>query len=736
MEMRRCVQWGIQAALVWSVLGWSPDIGAIPASPNPIPLKNSDGTTVWGRMYGDEHLSWIEDAEGYALAFERATGTWNYALPGPDGRPRPTAFRHGSIVPELLGLSAKAGPGPRLRQGVSRHSLSKRLLKKPRERQEPIPEVRTIPNLVLLVQFDDQTPHFKPSDFEPILNGRTASVRAYYQDVSYGAFDLVSTVVGWVKLPNPARFYAYNDVHPDGQPERMIADAVAVLDAQGFDFSPFDSDSDGYVDAVDVIHSGNAYETTGNPDYIHSHFSPLAPVTTASGLRFPGYHTEAEFGPDGVAITQIGVICHETAHFFGAPDLYDYGYDSAGLGLWSLMARGAWNGPGADGTRPSRPDAWTASLLGFVVPTRLTEPSTGVRVAPVGDGPLAYRIDAGASSGEYFLLENRQRTGWDEFLPANGLALYHVDENMVDNDDQDHYLVDLEQADGRRDLNRSPYASGDAGDLYPLLANNNFSSTSRPSSASYGPSASLVSITGISRVGMDVTFDLGWVTPKKLGLACTLDGDCASGFCVTGVCCESACEGECRACSKAAGGRYEGRCSGVVTGRACNDSNRCTVDDVCSYGVCQGKPKSCPAATACQGAATCDPLDGECLVPIAPNGTTCDDGNACTLRDQCISGACQGLPVVCSRSDACHGVGTCDSKTGTCSNPVLANGASCGGRSSCEAGVCVTPPEPEPAPEPNSSCGGCSTGVEGLSLLPLLAVLLVARRRPRQAGGG
>jgi hypothetical protein len=81
---------------------------------------------------------------------------------------------------------------------------------------------------------------------------------------------------------------------------------------------------------------------------------------------------------------------------------------------------------------------------------------------------------------------------------------------------------------------------------------------------------------------------------------------------------------------------------------------------------------------------------------FAPSDTTCDDGNGCTQTDTCQAGACVGgNPVVCTASDQCHDAGTCDSVTGTCSNPAKADGATCSDGNACtqtdtcQAGVCV-----------------------------------------------
>lgn len=102
----------------------------------------------------------------------------------------------------------------------------------------------------------------------------------------------------------------------------------------------------------------------------------------------------------------------------------------------------------------------------------------------------------------------------------------------------------------------------------------------------------------------------------------------------------------------------------------------------------------CSASDACHEVGVCDPLTGLCTDPIAADGTGCDDGDACTLSDTCLAGACTGTdPITCSASDACHDAGTCDPATGICSDPMAADGTSCNdgdgcAADSCQAGIC------------------------------------------------
>jgi hypothetical protein len=133
-------------------------------------------------------------------------------------------------------------------------------------------------------------------------------------------------------------------------------------------------------------------------------------------------------------------------------------------------------------------------------------------------------------------------------------------------------------------------------------------------------------------------------------------------------------------------------------GTACNDGNACTKSDTCQSGACVGaSPVVCVAGDSCHVAGACEPSTGVCSNPAKADGSACNDGNGCTQLDTCQAGTCTGSsPVACAAIDACHGVGACDAITGVCSNPVLAPGSSCSDGNACNgletctaAGACL-----------------------------------------------
>ncbi|MBI5071162.1 MAG: hypothetical protein HZB56_23340 [Deltaproteobacteria bacterium] len=131
-------------------------------------------------------------------------------------------------------------------------------------------------------------------------------------------------------------------------------------------------------------------------------------------------------------------------------------------------------------------------------------------------------------------------------------------------------------------------------------------------------------------------------------------------------------------------------------GTSCNDGNACTLSDTCQAGACTGQsPVACTALDQCHDAGACDPATGICSNPARADGTACSDGDVCTQVDTCQAGTCTGSsPVTCAALDQCHVAGTCDPLTG-CSNPAAPDGTACDDGNactpaqSCQGGVCT-----------------------------------------------
>jgi immune inhibitor A len=433
-----------------------------------------------------------------AMEKARAAGGFPYALSLRASEPRALGFNDGVIVPPNafpLGTS----PSVIRSAGADRAPLQ-----------------GTLRVIVVLVDFSDKQmvqtqQHFRDLFFSQ--GGPKKSVRDYYAEVTNGLVDIQGDVVGPFRLPQTLATYAHNAsgigaATPNAQ--TMARDA-AVAANPTVNFTPYDNDGNGYVDAFIVIHAGTGAETNSNPGDIWSHKWTLdGGQMTVDTTKIFAYLTVPED-------CKIGVCAHELGHLlFGFPDLYDTDGSSEGIGNWCLMASGSWGG---GGDAPTHPSAWCKANQGWVqVDNRTT--NGVVQIPDVKASHTVYRLwKDGAPGKEYFLVENRQKTGsFDVSLPGSGMLIWHIDENVTNNRDENHYWVALMQADGKRDLELN-HNRGDAGDCWPGSASNtNFTNTSTPNSKSYAGAETCVAVTGISAAAATMTANLQvkcGIKPKK-----------------------------------------------------------------------------------------------------------------------------------------------------------------------------------------------------------------------------
>jgi immune inhibitor A len=360
--------------------------------------------------------------------------------------------------------------------------------------------------LVILVDFSDHPAKQSREHYQEMLFSSakypTGSLKDYYREVSYGKLTVEGDVAGgdhgWYRAPQPYSYYCNGEYGFGNYPRnvtRLVEDAVDLA-ASDVNFAEYDADGDGEVDALFIVHSGQGAENTGNVSDIWSHMSAISPKTV-NGVRVSRYSMEPEDG-------NVGVFCHELGHVFGLPDLYDYDMDSAGTGSWDLMAGGSWNN---GGKTPAHPVGWCKARLGWVNPVEVEKSMVNVTLRPSALYPDMYRFQAEGDGSEYFLIENRRKTGFDSYIPGEGLAILHVDENQKNNNNQSRYLVNIEQCDGRCDLNNNENR-GDETDLYPTSSNSAFAVDTSPSSKLYDGRTSKVAVRNVRRSDGNIIVDL------------------------------------------------------------------------------------------------------------------------------------------------------------------------------------------------------------------------------------
>ena len=185
------------------------------------------------------------------------------------------------------------------------------------------------------------------------------------------------------------------------------------------------------------------------------------------------------------------------------------------------------------------------------------------------------------------------------------------------------------------------------------------------------------------------------VTYKKApGQACTVSSECAlangtAGLCVGNICCNVSSCSDGVLCTTDACTAGTGACTFTNNAIACNDSNACTFNDVCSAGTCGGTGVTCTSDTcntrACNGTSSCT------VTPIN-NGGACNDANNCTFTDICSAGTCAGTAITCT-SDTCN-TRACNG-TSSCTVTPINNGGACNDANNCtftdicSAGTCA-----------------------------------------------
>jgi len=357
----------------------------------------------------------------------------------------------------------------------------------------------TMRAVVLLLEFWDNRAYgpvgvdATPEYFDTLFNyegaWKSGSMRSFYKENSYDQFVFVADVYGWYLMDSTYDYYVDSNRGFGTYPQNaqgMVRHALELTDSE-IDFSQYDNDGDNYVDALIIVHAGPGYEETLDVTMIHSHKWNLdSTFTSDDGTYLFEYNMNPEesagyYQPTYERIN-IGVFCHEFGHTLGLPDLYDTDYSSSGVGAWSLMASGSYNG---DSKTPAHLDAWCKKEMGWIVPDVISESIIDHPFPEIITSGYAARLwtDGDSTNPEYFLIENRQRKGFDSQLPGEGLLIWHVDETQGSNRNEYNYLVGLEQADGLFQLEAESHYGGDPNDSYPGgLGKREFSEVTIPAS--------------------------------------------------------------------------------------------------------------------------------------------------------------------------------------------------------------------------------------------------------------
>ncbi len=419
-------------------------------------------------------------------------------------------------------------------------------------------------NPMLVIRLDYPNQYFvnnESSWANKIFGTQTHQLNHYMNEVSNGQFQYspvaeggdenngVITVYFATEHPDPNINYSTfeSKLHPD------LQDAITTVSNYGFNFSLYDDDHNGELTSNELlivfIMAGeeDAYSGGGITNGVWAHewctstqYTPFVNGVSVMGCDQNGNYAifgERHYDFDSVSHdATIGIIAHELGHAaLGLPDLYDTSgntYISAGIGYFGLMSSGTWGQASSQeypGQTPVHFSAWSKIYTGWYQPTI----ETGTDITLNGTGYSNYniiKVPIDTAGKEYFLLENRTTTGYDNGLSytlngtyIGGVAIWHIDEDVISknfdentntvNADVSHKGIDLEEADKAElddliDPNYYAPNPGHAENLYYLGNENEFSPNTVPNSDSYTSSGTGITVSNISGVDSIMTVDI------------------------------------------------------------------------------------------------------------------------------------------------------------------------------------------------------------------------------------
>ena len=464
---------------------------AVPARPGQTrQLMLADGSTVNALLVGDEHGHFWQGADGRAYRLVAGTGYFQ-------------------VVSRQAVLE---------RAGQRRAAINSQRVKRLPGRRN-VGEVGGIvgqkKGLVIMVNFSDvsfQTAHDNAL-YKRIANEKgfsygsfKGSVRDYFYDQSQGKFELTFDVVGPVTVSRTQEYYGSNDSDDnDLHAAELVIEALCLADGE-VNYADYDWDGDGVVEQVYVVYAGKGEADGGDASTIWPHEWTLSSANYygdgngaqyLDGVKIDTYACGGELNGSN-DIAGIGTMCHEFSHCLGYPDFYDTDYSGGqGMGYWDLMDGGSYN---ANGYQPAGYTSYERWVAGWETPTELLYTQSVSNMEALQKGGGSYIIYNSGTNNEYFLLENRQKTGWDTSLPGAGLLILHVDYDTTvwgrnqPNDDPSHQRMTWIAADNNYQYSyingsKSYSFSGMASDTYPYGNNNSFSKNSTPAATLYNNNA-------------------------------------------------------------------------------------------------------------------------------------------------------------------------------------------------------------------------------------------------------
>lgn len=435
-----------------------------PASPEVLSHVNPDGTVVQFRLNGDDKFSYCTSLDGVQILEFKGKSLAPMIRNGVPmtATPANLALLRSEVVQEPQ-IAAEAPKQARMAalDGNGRTTY---------------PTVGETHGCVILVEYAD-TPFISkdPLDqFTRLCNekgysdyGSRGSAKDYFEACSDGKYTPVFDVYGPVKLSHPAEYYVGSDrpgLPGSGKNARFgeaIEEAVKYLDAQGVDFSIYDYDNDDVIDNIFFFYSGYGQNDTADPTKVWPHqadfirytdvYAAFSDVLKLDRLYVDGkevrtYACSCELNGSSKIpadkkpwIDGIGAFCHEYSHVLGLPDIYDTRYEPGKTptptpGDYTVMDGGTYNMLSTCPPLYSAYEKWVCNWLDYTDAADDSEYTLNP-LAGKNSNAVRIRIPRPGTGGrfypEYFVLEARDNTSWDESLPQHGMLIWRIDYNAA-----------------------------------------------------------------------------------------------------------------------------------------------------------------------------------------------------------------------------------------------------------------------------------------------------------------
>ena len=472
---------------------------AEPAKPGWHTITQSDGTTLQVRAVGDEFYSVLLTSDDLMVArgedgdfyYKTATGLTTMKAHEPAWR---SAAENSFISAQQDNLKWQANSGRLRRSGTLITASGSNA-----GASVPATGSRRIP--VILVQFQDKSfSNTRQQIINSMITG-DKGVETYFRDQSNGNYQPTFDVYGIYTLSHNREYYGAHDDANDNNDQRlgeMVTEACQLAAANNVRFSTYDTNNDDSCDVVLIIYAGigESQASATHPETIWpchwtlsgalNHHAggngPFRPSANDPVVNHFAVFNEVKGSDDSnTRINGIGTFAHEFSHCLGLPDMYDVDHNGHyGLGHWDLMSSGNYND---DGYTPPGYSAYEKVFMGwvnYITPQQNTHYNLPVWNKKSSVTDQAIRIVSDKNSNEYFILENRQKQGWDEYLPGEGILITHVvyvpsrwRDNKLNN--EDIQLLTIMSADAIRSF------YNEETDTWPWNDRTDFTNTSTPS---------------------------------------------------------------------------------------------------------------------------------------------------------------------------------------------------------------------------------------------------------------